>query len=66
VTVYIDHNWVQQARATVAVDDDRPQTITVAYRNAEGDRFRLKFRQRPNPIGFHVVLPGDKRPVDKG
>jgi hypothetical protein len=31
----------------------------VTYRGEDGKRFRVIVRQRPNPVGFRAVLPGD-------
>jgi hypothetical protein len=37
------------------------KTARVTYRGENGSRFRVIVRQRPNPVGFRAVLPGDKR-----
>lgn len=47
------------SRATTTVHTDTP-SAKVTWRNAEGKRFRAIVRQKPNPIGFHVRLPGDR------
>lgn len=47
------------SRASCVVHTDTP-SVKVTYRNEEGSRFNLIFRQKPNPIGFHARLPGDK------
>ena len=48
------------SRATVTVYTDTPEA-KVTYRGANGAKFSAIFRQKPNPIGFHARLPGDKR-----
>lgn len=54
----LDIGW-QLSRATTTVHTDTP-SAKVTWRNAEGKRFRTIVRQKPNPIGFHVRLPGDR------
>lgn len=59
---YVDHgDMAHNQRATVTVVEDT-RTIRVMYRGENGTRFRVLVHQKPNPIGFHARLPGDKRP----
>jgi hypothetical protein len=60
VSVYVDPDWIQQNKATVTVSEE-PKTARVTYRGEDGKKFRVNVVQRPNPIGFHARLPGDKR-----
>ncbi len=52
---YSDH----APRATVLVHTDTPEA-KVTYRGENGSKFRVIYRQKPNPIGFSARLPGDK------
>lgn len=53
---YNDH----AQRASVTVHTDTPEA-KVTYRGEGDTKFRVIFRQKPNPIGFRARLPGDKR-----
>lgn len=50
-----------QQRATVTVHEDT-KSAKVTYPNANGGKpFRVIVHQKPNPIGFHARLPGDRK-----
>lgn len=49
-----------QQRATATVHTDTP-SAKVTYHGENGAKFRVVITQKPNPIGFHAKLPGDKR-----
>lgn len=55
--------WPQTmlVRDTIDVLSEDPRVFIVTYRGVDGSVFRCRFRQRSNPIGFHVRLPGDGR-----
>lgn len=53
---YNDH----APRASVTVHTDTPEA-KVTYRGPDGAKFAAIFRQKPNPIGFHAKLPGDRK-----
>lgn len=56
---YVDDEFYQHSRATVTVLHET-KSATVTYRG-DGDKlFRVVVHQKPNPIGFHARLPGDK------
>jgi hypothetical protein len=58
-SVYVD-NWDNQLpRATVTVSEE-PRSFRVTYRGDTGTQFRVNIVQKPNPIGFHAKLPGDR------
>lgn len=47
-------------RATLTVHEEAKEA-KVTYPARDGGRpFRVIVRQKPNPIGFHVRLPGDR------
>jgi hypothetical protein len=46
--------------STMTVHTDTP-SVKVTYHSPCGKRFRVIVRQKPNPIGFHVRLPGDAK-----
>lgn len=52
--------WSQLSRATSTVHENTQQA-KVTWRNNEGKTFSAIVRQKPNPIGFHVRLPGDRK-----
>ena len=53
--------WGNQVpQATITVEDETQRT-QVTYRGAKGRKFRVLFIRKPNPIGFHARLPGDRR-----
>lgn len=60
MSVYVDPWENHQPRATVTVHED-PKEFRVMWRGDKGKNFRAIIRQRPNPIGFHAKLPGDRR-----
>lgn len=39
-------------QGTTEVIDREPVEYKVSYRNEQGHKFRLMFRQKPNPVGF--------------
>ena len=55
--VVTDDLGVPLPTASITVSEEDRASMVV-YRNDKGDRFRLKFVQRPNPIGFRAKLPG--------
>ena len=60
MSTYSD-DWNDHApRASVLVHTDTP-SAKVTYRGNDGAKFSVVVRQKPNPIGFHAQLPGDKR-----
>jgi hypothetical protein len=60
MSVYVDEWDVQNPRATVTVHEET-RSAKVTYANSAGAKFRVMIHQKPNPIGFAVRLPGDKR-----
>lgn len=60
MSVYVDGWHDQHSRATITIEDKRREAM-VTYRNATGQSFRVMVVQRANPIGFHAVLPGDRK-----
>lgn len=61
MSTYVDGGWCSHnSKATATVHTDTP-TAKVTYRNEHGGKFSVIVRQKPNPIGFHAKLPGDKR-----
>lgn len=57
---YSDHYNDHVQRASVTIHTDTP-SAKVTYRGDNGAKFRVVVTQKPNPIGFHAKLPGDKR-----
>lgn len=54
-------DWNDHApRASVTVHTDT-SSAKATYRGENGSKFRVIVTQKPNPIGFHARLPGDKR-----
>lgn len=60
MSVYVNKYDEQLQRASVTVHE-HTRAVRVTYHNEQGQRFRLDFVQKPNPIGFHARLPGEKR-----
>lgn len=60
MSVYVDGDYYQNSRATVTVHEETC-SAKVTYKNADGRKFSVMVHQKPNPIGFHAKLPGDKR-----
>lgn len=60
MSVYVDDWGNQVPQATITVEDDQKR-IKVTYRGDDGKTARMLFIRKPNPIGFHARLPGDKR-----
>ena len=57
-----DRDWDAYASDHLAKSFIEPErTARVTYRGEDGKRFRVIVRQKPNPVGFHAKLPGDKR-----
>lgn len=58
------HMYVNEWGETVALPSatvwEDTKTTLVTYRG-DGQKFSVIVRQKPNPIGFHAKLPGDKR-----
>jgi len=50
--------WDNPLPETSITVSEEVRSANVIYRNDKGDRFRVKFVQRPNPIGFRAKLPG--------
>lgn len=59
MSTFVDGWGNQLSRATTTVHTDTP-SVKVTWHNSEGKRFRAIVRKKPNPIGFHVRLPGDR------
>lgn len=55
-----DYGLAHDQRATVTVHEE-PQTAKVTYRGKRGATFSVLVHRKPNPIGFHARLPGDRR-----
>lgn len=45
---------------TITVHEEQRSAI-VRYPKPKGGSFKVKFVQKPNPIGFHARLPGDRK-----
>lgn len=52
--------WQQNPLPSATVWEDT-KTTRVTFKGDDGKRFRVVVRQKPNPIGFRAVLPGDRR-----
>lgn len=59
MSVFVDGYGSQLSRATSTVHEET-RSAKVTYQNEQGKQFRVMVRQKPNPIGFHAQLPGDK------
>ncbi len=59
--MYVDQWDNQNQRATVTVHEEARSAKVTYYSATGGKPFRVMVHQKPNPIGFHVKLPGDKR-----
>ena len=60
VRAYLDWNTGTTSPDTMTVHEVRREAI-VSYPKPGGGTFKVKVRQKPNPIGFHARLPGDGR-----
>ena len=40
---------------------EETKTTRVTYHGDDNRKFSVIVRQKPNPIGFHAKLPGDRR-----
>lgn len=60
MTMYVNHWGEHQTLPSATVWEDT-KTTRVTYPGDNGSKFRVIVRQKPNPIGFHASLPGDKR-----
>lgn len=49
------------ARASLTVHVEAKEAKVTYPARDGGKPFRVLVRQKPNPIGFHVRLPGDRR-----
>jgi len=60
MSVYVDDLGLPQLpRATVTVHEET-RSARVSYRDKDGSKFTVMVKQKPNAIGFHARLPGDK------
>ena len=59
MSTFVDGWGNQLSRATCTVHTDTP-AVKVTYHNGP-HKFSVIVRQKPNPIGFHVRLPGDAK-----
>lgn len=59
---YDDYYYRSDRDTIITIDYTR--SAEVIYTGDNNEKFKLKFHQKPNPIGFHACLPGDK-PLDK-
>lgn len=57
---YINRWSEHQSLPNATVWEDTKST-RVTYRGTENEKFRVIIRQKPNAIGFHAKLPGDRR-----
>jgi hypothetical protein len=57
---FVNHWHEHQALPSATVWEDT-KTTRVIWRGDNGKVFRAIVRQKPNPIGFHARLPGDKK-----
>lgn len=56
-----DGDWYHEDTASMTVHEEAREA-KVTYPAPDGGKpFRVIVRQKPNPIGFHATLPGDKR-----
>jgi hypothetical protein len=55
--------YSQVSRSTVTVHE-ATRSAKVTYANDKGETFRVMVHQKPNSIGFHAKLPGDKMKLD--
>lgn len=62
MSTYVDpHGFAHDMRASITVCEET-KSAKVTYRNQTGGKpFSVMVHQKPNPIGFHARLPGDKR-----
>lgn len=59
MSTFVDpYEHVHSARATVTVSEE-PRSAKITYRGEEGETFIVTVYQKPNPIGFRAILPGD-------
>ena len=59
MSIYIN-DWDEQLpKATTFVHEDQ-RVIKVTYRGEDGQKFAVRFVQKPNPIGFRATLPGGR------
>jgi hypothetical protein len=59
MSTFVDDDGYHQPRATVTVHEET-KSAKVTYRGDKGT-FRVTVHQKPNPIGFHAKLPGDRK-----
>lgn len=60
MSTYVDDgDFYHNGRATVTVHTDTA-SAKVTYRGENGEKFSVRIHQKPNPIGFHARLPGDR------
>lgn len=60
MSAYDDVDYWVPMRETIIAHEE-PRLAKVTYRGSKGEKFRVMVRQKPNPIGFHVRLPGDRK-----
>lgn len=46
-------------KSMMVIEDQKSWHVT--YWGDKGSKFRVKVHQKPNQIGFHARLPGDKK-----
>lgn len=57
---YYDGFDQQAYKDSITVHEDE-QSALVKYPRAGGGSFTVRVVRKPNPIGFHARLPGDRR-----
>jgi hypothetical protein len=60
MSIYVNKDDEQLTQATITVHED-PRSAKITYRGKRGETFSVMVHQKPNPIGFHAKLPGDRR-----
>jgi len=55
------NEWGEMVALPNATVWEDTRTTRVTYPGDNDTKFRVLVRQKPNPIGFHASLPGDKR-----
>ena len=55
------NDWGENHPLPNATVSYEPREARVTYRGEDNTKFRVIVRQKPNPIGFHASLPGDRR-----
>lgn len=60
MSIYVNDYDEQLPRATIYAHEDQ-RVVKVTYRGTEGEKFAVRFVQKPNPIGFRATLPGGRK-----